>query len=153
MSWIIRPNRVRRNLSSRRARLNWCAWVWRPTHDRRPRLAGAGSSGATPRRCVWPARPTSPTRDGTLPSTISGSVIAQAGQKEDSASEPAGNLANVCLDQETEKTMSRLFGSMRQVGIVVRDIEKARRHWAEVCGCQRCRHRDGHTLTVRIASA
>src|SRR5215212_6342322 len=30
--------------------------------------------------------------------------------------------------------MSRLFGPMRQVGIVVRDIEKAMRHWAEVCG-------------------
>ena len=30
--------------------------------------------------------------------------------------------------------MSRLFGPMRQVGIVVRDIEKAMHHWAEVCG-------------------
>jgi len=30
--------------------------------------------------------------------------------------------------------MSRLFGSMRQVGIVVRDIDKAMRHWVEVCG-------------------
>jgi len=30
--------------------------------------------------------------------------------------------------------MSRLFGPMRQVGIVVRDIEKAMRHWGEVCG-------------------
>jgi hypothetical protein len=30
--------------------------------------------------------------------------------------------------------MSRLFGSMRQVGIVVRDIEAAMRHWVEVCG-------------------
>ena len=30
--------------------------------------------------------------------------------------------------------MSRLFGPMRQVGIVVRDIEKAIRHWVEVCG-------------------
>ncbi|HEX3954538.1 MAG TPA: VOC family protein [Stellaceae bacterium] len=30
--------------------------------------------------------------------------------------------------------MSRLFGEMRQVGIVVRDIEKAMRHWVEVCG-------------------
>jgi hypothetical protein len=30
--------------------------------------------------------------------------------------------------------MSRLFGPMRQVGIVVRDIEKAMRHWNEVCG-------------------
>ena len=27
MSRITRPNRVRRNLSSRRARLNWWAWV------------------------------------------------------------------------------------------------------------------------------
>ena len=30
--------------------------------------------------------------------------------------------------------MSRLFGEMRQVGIVVRDIESAMRHWVEVCG-------------------
>src|SRR5256714_9739981 len=30
--------------------------------------------------------------------------------------------------------MSRLCGPMRQVGIVVRDIEKAMRHWVEVCG-------------------
>ena len=30
--------------------------------------------------------------------------------------------------------MSRLFGSMRQVGIVVRDIEGAMKHWVEVCG-------------------
>lgn len=30
--------------------------------------------------------------------------------------------------------MSRLFGDMRQVGIVVRDIEAAMQHWIEVCG-------------------
>ena len=30
--------------------------------------------------------------------------------------------------------MSRLFGDMRQVGIVVRDIETAMQHWVEVCG-------------------
>ena len=30
--------------------------------------------------------------------------------------------------------MSRLFGEMRQVGIVVHDIETAMRHWVEVCG-------------------
>lgn len=30
--------------------------------------------------------------------------------------------------------MSRLFGPMRQIGIVVRDIEAAMRHWIEVCG-------------------
>ena len=30
--------------------------------------------------------------------------------------------------------MSRLFGPMRQIGIVVRDIDKAMRHWVEVCG-------------------
>ena len=30
--------------------------------------------------------------------------------------------------------MSRLFGNMRQVGIVVRDIEAAMRHWVQVCG-------------------
>ena len=32
------------------------------------------------------------------------------------------------LHEETEGAMSRLFGPMRQVGIVVRDIEKAMRH-------------------------
>ena len=30
--------------------------------------------------------------------------------------------------------MSRLFGPMRQVGIVVCDIDKAMHHWVEVCG-------------------
>ncbi|MSP29053.1 MAG: VOC family protein [Acetobacteraceae bacterium] len=30
--------------------------------------------------------------------------------------------------------MSRLFGDFRQVGIVVRDIEAAMKHWVEVCG-------------------
>jgi hypothetical protein len=30
--------------------------------------------------------------------------------------------------------MSRLFGPMRQVGIVVRDIDRAMCHWIEVCG-------------------
>ena len=30
--------------------------------------------------------------------------------------------------------MSRLFGPMRQVGIAVRDIESAMKHWSEVCG-------------------
>ena len=30
--------------------------------------------------------------------------------------------------------MSRLFGSFRQVGIVVRDIDAAMKHWIEVCG-------------------
>lgn len=30
--------------------------------------------------------------------------------------------------------MSRLFGECRQIGIVVRDIEAAMAHWAEVCG-------------------
>ena len=30
--------------------------------------------------------------------------------------------------------MSRLFGPMRQVGIVVRDVEAAMRHWVDVCG-------------------
>src|ERR1700761_7874107 len=57
---------------------------------------------------------------------------------------PAGNgkrAANRALPssgvrstQDKEETMSRLFGPMRQVGIVVRDIEKAMRHWVEVCG-------------------
>ena len=30
--------------------------------------------------------------------------------------------------------MSRLFGPLRQMGYVVRDIEAAMRHWVEVCG-------------------
>jgi len=30
--------------------------------------------------------------------------------------------------------MSRLFGALRQMGFVVRDIDKAMRHWIEVCG-------------------
>lgn len=30
--------------------------------------------------------------------------------------------------------MSRLFGNLRQVGIVVRNIEAAMRHWVDVCG-------------------
>ena len=30
--------------------------------------------------------------------------------------------------------MSRLFGDLRQIGIVVRDIEAAMRHWVDVCG-------------------
>ncbi len=30
--------------------------------------------------------------------------------------------------------MSRLFGELRQIGIVIRDIEAAMRHWIEVCG-------------------
>ena len=32
-----------------------------------------------------------------------------------------------------EALMSRLFGDIRQIGIVVRDIEKAMAHWADVC--------------------
>ena len=34
--------------------------------------------------------------------------------------------------------MSRLFGDIRQIGIVVRDIEKAMAHWADVCGIGPC---------------
>lgn len=30
--------------------------------------------------------------------------------------------------------MSRLFGELRQIGIVIRDIEAAMQHWIEVCG-------------------
>ena len=30
--------------------------------------------------------------------------------------------------------MSRLFGPLRQMGYVVRDVEAAMRHWVEVCG-------------------
>jgi hypothetical protein len=50
------------------------------------------------------------------------------------ALELAGIWPECRLDEETEATMSRLFGPMRQVGIVVRDIEKSMRHWVEVCG-------------------
>jgi hypothetical protein len=64
--------------------------------------------------------------------------------------------------------MSRLFGSMRQVGIVVRDIEAAMRHWVEVCGvgpwfyadklpvtaftCNGQRHDDIH-LSIALANS
>ena len=30
--------------------------------------------------------------------------------------------------------MSRLFGPLRQMGFVVRDIDRAMQHWIEVCG-------------------
>ena len=30
--------------------------------------------------------------------------------------------------------MGRLFGEMRQIGIVVRDVEVAMKHWVDVCG-------------------
>ena len=30
--------------------------------------------------------------------------------------------------------MSRLFGPLRQMGLVVRDIDRAMQHWIEVCG-------------------
>ncbi len=30
--------------------------------------------------------------------------------------------------------MSRLFGEMRQIGIVVRDLDSALKHWVDVCG-------------------
>src|SRR5262249_12331349 len=30
--------------------------------------------------------------------------------------------------------MSRFFGPLRQMGFVVRDIDKAMRHWVDVCG-------------------
>ena len=30
--------------------------------------------------------------------------------------------------------MSRLFGDLRQIGIVVRDIEQAMKHWVDICG-------------------
>lgn len=30
--------------------------------------------------------------------------------------------------------MSSLFGELRQIGIVIHDIEAAMRHWIEVCG-------------------
>lgn len=33
-----------------------------------------------------------------------------------------------------QSAMSYFFGEMRQIGIVVRDIEAAMQHWVEVCG-------------------
>ena len=30
--------------------------------------------------------------------------------------------------------MSRLFGPLWQMGLVVRDIDRAMQHWIEVCG-------------------
>src|SRR4029077_17026790 len=48
---------------------------------------------------------------------------------------PRGDAGITVRDQRSRRSaMSRLFGPMRQVGIVVRDIEKAMRHWVEVCG-------------------
>src|SRR5215211_6559020 len=38
------------------------------------------------------------------------------------------------LPRRREDAMSRLFGPLRQVGFVVRDVERAMRHWVEVCG-------------------
>jgi Glyoxalase/Bleomycin resistance protein/Dioxygenase superfamily len=48
---------------------------------------------------------------------------------------PDGKLRlKVAASYSGGAAMSRLFGPMRQIGIVVRDIEKAMRHWVEVCG-------------------
>ena len=44
--------------------------------------------------------------------------------------------------------MSRLFGDMRQVGIVVRDIEAAMRHWVEICGVGPWFYADRLAVTV-----
>jgi Glyoxalase/Bleomycin resistance protein/Dioxygenase superfamily len=35
---------------------------------------------------------------------------------------------------ERERSVSHLFGELRQIGIVVQDIEVAMKHWIEVCG-------------------
>ena len=47
--------------------------------------------------------------------------------------------------------MGRLFGDMRQVGIVVRDIEAAMRHWVEVCGIGPWFYADRLAVTGRAA--
>jgi hypothetical protein len=44
--------------------------------------------------------------------------------------------------------MSRLFGNMRQVGVVVRDIEAAMTHWSAVCGIGPWFHTDRLALTA-----
>lgn len=44
--------------------------------------------------------------------------------------------------------MSRLFGPMRQVGVVVRDIEAAMRHWVDVCGVGPWYYTDKLALTA-----
>ena len=45
--------------------------------------------------------------------------------------------------------MSRLFGPLRQMGFVVRDIEAAMRHWVEVCGVGPWFYADRLPLTSR----
>ncbi len=64
--------------------------------------------------------------------------------------------------------MSRLFGDLRQVGIVVRDIEAAMAHWSQVCGVgpwfytdrlavtaftYRGRRHDGIHLSIALANS
>ena len=64
--------------------------------------------------------------------------------------------------------MSRLFGDLRQVGIVVRDIEAAMTHWSAVCGVgpwfytdrlavtafsYRGRRHDGIHLSIALANS
>ncbi len=44
--------------------------------------------------------------------------------------------------------MSRLFGEMRQIGIVVRDLDAAMRHWVDVCGVGPWFHTDRLALTT-----
>lgn len=64
--------------------------------------------------------------------------------------------------------MSRLFGDLRQIGIVVRDIDAAMKHWIEVCGvgpwffadrlpltefsCRGARHDDLH-ISIALANS
>jgi hypothetical protein len=38
------------------------------------------------------------------------------------------------MHAERETAVSRLFGSLRQIGYVVTDVEAAMKHWIEVCG-------------------
>src|SRR5215472_3282264 len=42
--------------------------------------------------------------------------------------------AGIGRPQAERHAMSRLFDALRQMGFVVRDIDKAMRHWVEVCG-------------------
>jgi len=46
--------------------------------------------------------------------------------------------------------MSRLFGPLRQMGIVVRDIDAAMRHWVDVCGVGPWFYTDRLALTAFI---
>jgi hypothetical protein len=49
----------------------------------------------------------------------------------------AGGATAAPRNEAEDVSMSRLFGPVRQIGIVVRDIDSATRHSLEVCGVGR----------------